>query len=88
MSQTTEQQLNVPRAQPTAPEPTAGTATEQRPSGMARVKRFVKQPSVGGTIAGAVTLGLAATVGVLEAAVAGGIAYGVYRILRPRKREQ
>lgn len=96
MSHTTEKQRSTTAAEPTAPAPEVPARIEEaRPSeptatpvrraaGMALVGRFLKKPPVGGTIAGAITLGLAATLGVLEAAVAGGVAYGVYAVLRKK----
>ena len=58
-------------------------AIEQAPSGR-RFSQFMKRPSVGASIAGAVVLGAAAGFGVLEAAVGAGAAYAAYRLLRGR----
>ncbi len=94
MGEVTEQQPTTTgtgearASEPPAAPQQAPAMPEQRPGVMARTRRFFKKPGVGGTMAGAITLGVAATVGVLEAAVAGGVAYGVYAILRKRKREE
>jgi hypothetical protein len=59
------------------------SAIEQAPNGR-RISQFMKRPSVGASIAGAVVLGAAAGFGVLEAAVGAGAAYAAYRLLRGR----
>jgi hypothetical protein len=75
MSVTTEQPMSTTGARP--PEPLDDRLT--------RLGHFLQKPAVGGTIAGVVALGLAASIGVAEAAVAGVVAYGVYVILRKRQ---
>jgi hypothetical protein len=52
---------------------------------MQRMGDVMKTPSVGASITGALVLGVAATFGVLEAAIAAGAAYGAYRILRKKR---
>ena len=53
-----------------------------------RFGQFVAKPSVGGTITGTVVLGVAATFGIAEAALAAGVGYVAYRILRKNKTAQ
>jgi hypothetical protein len=95
MSETTEQQPEQPSTTEVARPPELPAPREQREPAMARPRRvaarlgrFVQRPSVGGTLAAGIALGIAASVGVLEAAVAGGVAYGVYAILKKRQRER
>jgi hypothetical protein len=79
MSATTEQPMSTTgEARP--PEPLDDRRT--------RLGHFLQTPSVGGAIAGAIALGLAASIGVAEAAVAGLVAYGVYAILRKRQTQR
>jgi predicted phage tail protein len=47
-----------------------------------RVGAFLSRPHVAGTVTGAAVLGVAATIGVWEAAVAAGAGYATFRILK------
>jgi len=53
-----------------------------------RLGQFVAKPSVGGSITGTVVLGVAAAFGIAEAALAAGVGYVAYRILRKNKPAQ
>lgn len=48
-------------------------------------ERGMKNPSTAAAVVGAIALGAAATVGILETVVGGGAAYIAYRALRKRK---